>query len=118
MYQFQLGTYQKGIPISSGPVDPHSALFFVDESLIDYLQTNNHRRCRNKETIPSPKRTAEETASPLQWSRGGLVGRITGGGEGDARVMSVTDRAWQSSSPSSSSEQLDSASSSLPHKLV
>ena len=51
--------------------------------------------------------TEEETASPLQWLRGGLAGRITGGGEGDARVMSVTDRVWRSSSPSSSSEQLD-----------
>ena len=60
--------------------------------------------------------TEEETASPLQWSRGGLAGRITGGGEGDARVMSVTDRVRRSSSPSSSSEQLDLQSSSAPQE--
>ena len=38
-----------------------------------------------------PRRTEEETASPLQWSRGGLAGHITRGREGDVRVMSVMD---------------------------
>ena len=38
-----------------------------------------------------PRGAEEETASPMQWSRGRLVGRITSGGEGDVRVMSVTD---------------------------
>ena len=60
--------------------------------------------------------TEEETASLLQWSRGGLAGRITSGGEGDVRVMSVTDRVRRSSSPSSSSEQLDLQSSSAPQE--
>ena len=32
--------------------------------------------------------TEEETASPLQWSRGGLSGRITGGGGGEGDALS------------------------------
>ena len=35
------------------------------------------------------------------------MGRITGGGKGDARIILVTDRVRRSSSPSSSSKQLD-----------
>ena len=63
-----------------------------------------------------PRGTEEETVSPMQWSHGGLAGRITSGGEGDAQVISVTDRVWRSGSPSSSSEQLDLLSSTSPQE--
>ena len=55
------------------------------------------------------KEETEEVALPVQWSRGGLAGRVTGG-VGDEQLMSLISR--RPSLPLCSSDQLESSSAS------
>ena len=58
------------------------SLVVVSRSCIVHLQTQYGKMSQQGEDSGS-RGTEEETASPLQWSRGGLAGRITSGREGD-----------------------------------